>query len=49
MKIQEALKHMEDKNLDLMKENFHRAITQKAVEKLEEMKQQIAADMLGKK
>lgn len=47
MKVKEAIKNMEEKKLDLMKENFQEALTQKAVEKLEEMKFDISQKFLG--
>lgn len=47
MKVKEAIKNLEEKNLDLMKENFQNALTQKAVEKLEEMKFEISQKFLG--
>jgi hypothetical protein len=48
MKIQEGLKAIQTKNLNLMREKFSEALSQKAVEKLHEMKQQIATEFLGK-
>lgn len=46
MKIHEALKNLSEKRLDLMKENFSQALTQKAVEKLHEKKQEVAAKIM---
>lgn len=47
MKVKQAIKNMEEKKLDLMKENFQEALTQKAVERLEEMKFDISQKFLG--
>lgn len=48
-KITEALHNIIHKDLKQMKENFNIALTEKAVDKLEEKKQQIAASYFGKK
>jgi hypothetical protein len=42
MYIKEALDSIVEKNLDLMKENFNNALTEKAIHKLEERKIDIA-------
>jgi hypothetical protein len=42
MHIKEALENILDKKLDEMKQNFQAALTEKAIEKLEEKKIQIA-------
>lgn len=42
MHIEEALQNMIDKKLDLMRENIESALTEKAVEMLEERKIEIA-------
>lgn len=47
MYIKEALNNILEKKLDLMKENFQAALTEKAVEKLEERKIQIAETYFG--
>jgi hypothetical protein len=47
MHIKEALNNIIDKKLDLMKENFQAALTEKAIEKLEERKIQIAETYFG--
>lgn len=49
MKIRKALENMETKNLESMKQNIQETITQKAVEKLEEMKYQISQKFFGNK
>lgn len=43
MHIKEAIQNILDKNLDEMKSNFNSAITEKAIEKLEEKKIEIAS------
>jgi hypothetical protein len=47
MHIKEALENILEKNLDKMKENFEAALTEKAVEKLEERKIAIAENYFG--
>ena len=49
VKIKEALKNIQEKKFDLMRENFNTALAQKAAEKLEEMKVNIASSYFGKK
>lgn len=49
MHIKEAIKNVGDKKLESMKKNFNNAITEKAVEKLEEKKIDIAKSYFGKK
>lgn len=49
MKIKEALKNIQEKKFDLMKENFNSVLVQKAAEKLEEMKVELASSYFGKK
>lgn len=47
MYIKEAIKNIVDKKLDVMKENFNSALTEKAVQKLEEKKINIAKQYFG--
>jgi hypothetical protein len=47
MYIKEALNNIIDKKLDLMKENLQAALTEKAIEKLEDRKIQIAETYFG--
>jgi hypothetical protein len=47
MHIKEALQNMIDKKLDLMRENIESALTEKAVEMLEERKIEIASKYFG--
>jgi len=47
MYIKEALENILDKKLDLMKENFQAALTEKAIEKIEDRKIEIAANYFG--
>lgn len=47
--IKEAIKNIQQKKLDLMKENFNAALSEKAVQKLEEKKIDIAQSYFGKK
>lgn len=47
--IKEAIQNIRDKKLDLMKENFTAALSEKAVQKLEEKKIEIAQSYFGKK
>jgi hypothetical protein len=49
MSINEAIKNIQEKKLEQMKENFNAALTTKAVGKLEEKKQEIAKSYFGKK
>lgn len=48
-KIQEGIKNIIEKKLPLMKENFSAALTEKAMQKLEEKKIEIAKTYFGKK
>lgn len=43
MHIEEAIQNILDKKLDEMKSNFNAALTEKAIEKLEERKIEIAS------
>jgi hypothetical protein len=47
MFIKEALDNILNKDLSLMKENFEAALTEKAVQKLEERKIDIASNYFG--
>ena len=47
MYIKEALNNIIDKKLDLMKENFQAALTEKAIVKLEDRKIEIAETYFG--
>ena len=47
--IKEALTNILEKKLDVMKENFNSALTEKAMQKLEEKKIEIAQSYFGKK
>jgi hypothetical protein len=47
MYITEAIENVLDKRLDLMKENFESALNEKAVQKLEERKIEIAQNYFG--
>lgn len=47
--IKEALDNILEKKLDEMRENFSAALTEKAVEKLEEKKIEIAQSYFGQK
>lgn len=47
MYIQKAIASISEKKLDEMKQNFSAAITQKAVERLEERKIEIAQNYFG--
>jgi len=49
MKIKDALKNIQEKKFDLMRENFNATLAQKAAEKLEEMKVELASSYFGKK
>lgn len=49
MQIQEALKNIMENNLDSMRENIQAALSEKAAEKLEEMKQNIATSYFERK
>ncbi len=49
MHIQEGLKNIIEGKLDVMRENFVAALTEKAVEKLDEKKQEIAKSYFGQK
>ena len=49
MLVKEAIKNIREKKLEQMKENFNSAITEKAVQKLEEKKIDIAKNYFGKK
>lgn len=48
MHIQEAIKNIASKRLDEMKQNVHAALSEKAVQKLEERKIEIAKNYFGK-
>lgn len=47
--IQEGLKNIIQKNLDEMRTNFNAALAQKAVQQLDEKKQEIAQNYFGQK
>ncbi len=49
MYIQEAIKNIADKQLDEMKQNIHAALAEKAMEKLEEKKIDMAKAFFAKK
>lgn len=49
MHIKEAINNIKEKKLEQMKENFNAAMTEKAVQKLEEKKIEIAKSYFGKK
>lgn len=49
MHIKEALGNILEKKLDLMRENFEAALTEKAMQKLEEMKIEVAQDFFNLK
>jgi hypothetical protein len=49
MLIKEAIQNIKEKKLNEMKEKFSAAITEKAVQKLEEKKIEIAQNYFGKK
>jgi hypothetical protein len=49
MHIKEAINNIKEKKLEQMKENFNAALTEKAVQKLEEKKIEIAKSYFGKK
>jgi hypothetical protein len=49
MHIKEAINNIKEKKLEQMKENFNSALTEKAVQKLEEKKIEIAKSYFGKK
>jgi hypothetical protein len=49
MHIKEAITNIREKKLEQMKENFNSALTEKAVQKLEEKKIEIAKSYFGKK
>lgn len=49
MSIQKAIQNIRQKNLDEMKSNFQAALTEKAVQKLEEKKVTIAQNYFGKR
>lgn len=48
-RINEALKNIVNKNLDEMRNNFNASISQKAVQRLDEKKQEIAQNYFGQK
>lgn len=48
MKVQEALKHLENKKLDQMKESLTQALSEKAVQKLNEVKKDLANQFFRK-
>lgn len=47
MHIQEAIKNIAEKNLKEMKQNFDNALAEKAMQKLEERKIEIAQNYFG--
>lgn len=47
--IKEAINNILDKKLDVMKENLNSALSEKAMQKLEEKKIEIAQTYFGKK
>jgi hypothetical protein len=49
MSVDKALENIMEGNLDAMRQNFSTALTQKAVQKLEERKIEIAKNYFGKK
>ena len=49
MRVDKALENIMEGNLDAMRQNFSTALTQKAVQKLEERKIEIAKNYFGKK
>ena len=49
MYIKEAVKNLAEKKLDKMKENLNKALSEKAVQKLEEKKINVAQNYFGKK
>lgn len=49
MYIQEGLKNIIEGKLENMRENFNAALTEKAVSKLDEKKQEIAKSYFGQK
>lgn len=49
MYIQEAIKNIADKQLDEMKQNIHAALAEKAMEKLEEKKIDMAKAFFARK
>lgn len=49
MSIQKAIQNIRQKNLDEMKNNLQAALTEKAVQKLEEKKVVIAQSYFGKR
>jgi hypothetical protein len=49
MSIQKAIQNIRQKNLDEMKNNLQAALTEKAVNKLEEKKVVIAQNYFGKR
>ena len=49
MSVDKALENIMEGNLDAMCQNFSTALTQKAVQKLEERKIEIAKNYFGKK
>jgi hypothetical protein len=48
-KTKEAIKNIQEKKLNLMKENFNAALAEKAMQKLEEKKIEIAQNYFGQK
>lgn len=48
MHIQEAIKNIAEKKLDEMKQNIHSALSEKAIEKLEEKKIVLAQEYFAK-
>ena len=48
MSVDKALENIMEGNLDAMRQNFSTALTQKAVQKLEERKIEIAKNYFGK-
>lgn len=49
MYIKEAIKNIQENNLTLMKENFRVALTEKAIQKIEEKKIKVAQSFFEKK
>jgi len=48
-KIKQAVKNIQEKKLDVMKENFNAVLAEKAMQKLEEKKIDIAKNYFGQK
>lgn len=49
MSIKQAINNIMENNLDAMRQNFSAALSEKAVQKLEERKIEIAKNYFGKK